>query len=147
MVHGKEGPQRVSFTEIIFHSVIFVLLGTAFEIFIISPSGEAPVEMQANSIAVLPFENMSDSKEDEYFSDGVTEDILTDLSKISGLKVISRTSVMKYKNTNKSIREIGKELGAETILEGSVRRSGNKVRVVGQLIDAVPRCSYLVGNI
>ena len=137
MVHGKEGPQRVSFTEIIFHSVIFVLLGTAFEIFIISPSGEAPVEMQANSVAVLPFENMSDSKEDEYFSDGVTEDILTDLSKISRLKVISRTSVMKYKNTNKSIREIGKELGAETILEGSVRRSGNKVRVVGQLIDAV----------
>ncbi len=137
MVHGKEGPQRVSFTEIIFHSVILVLLGTAFEIFIISPSGEAPVEMQANSIAVLPFENMSDSKEDEYFSDGVTEDILTDLSKVSGLKVISRTSVMKYKNTNKSIREIGKELGAETILEGSVRRSGDRVRIVGQLIDAV----------
>ncbi|MGA7837754.1 MAG: tetratricopeptide repeat protein, partial [Ignavibacteriaceae bacterium] len=92
---------------------------------------------QANSIAVLPFENMSDSKEDEYFSDGVTEDILTNLSKASGLKVISRTSVMKYKNTKKSIREIGKELGAETILEGSVRRAGNRVRIVGQLIDAV----------
>jgi TolB-like protein/Tfp pilus assembly protein PilF len=135
--HGKESSRRVSFVEILFHLVILILLGTAFDIFIISPMGESPVEMQANSIAVLPFENMSDSKEDEYFSDGVTEDILTDLSKVSGLKVISRTSVMKYKNTNKSIRQIGKELGAQTILEGSVRRAGNRVRIVGQLIDAV----------
>ena len=92
--------------------------------------------MEANSIAVLPFENLSSSKEDEYFSDGVTEDILTQLSKIEKLKVVSRTSVMQYKNTTKSVREIGRELGVETILEGSVRRFGDRVRIVGQLIDA-----------
>jgi serine/threonine-protein kinase len=89
------------------------------------------------SIAVLPFKNMSDSKEDEYFSDGLTEDIITQLSKISGIKkVIGRTSVMQYKGGNKSIHDIGKELGVTTVLEGSVRRSGNQVRIVAQLIDA-----------
>ena len=96
------------------------------------------VEPQQNkkSIAVLPFRNMSDSKEDEYFSDGLTEDIITQLSKISGIeKVIARTSVMQYKSGNKSIHDIGRELDVNTILEGSVRRSDNRVRIVAQLID------------
>lgn len=89
------------------------------------------------AIAVLPFTNFGDQQEDsEYFSDGITEDILTLLSKIEGLKVISRTSVMQYKETNKDIRQIGRELNADHILEGSVRRQGNKVRIVAQLIDA-----------
>jgi serine/threonine protein kinase/Tfp pilus assembly protein PilF len=88
------------------------------------------------SIAVLPFTNLSESKEDEYFSDGITEDILTQLSKIADLRVISRTSVMQYKGTKKSIRAIGKELEVATILEGSVRRADNQVRIVAQLIDA-----------
>ncbi len=88
------------------------------------------------SIAVLPFKNMSDSKEDEYFADGLTEDIITQLSKISGIdKVIARTSVMQYKGINKSIRDVGKELNVATILEGSVRRAGNQIRIVAQLID------------
>lgn len=89
------------------------------------------------SIAVLPFSNFGGNKEDEYFSDGITEDILTLLSSIKDIRVISRTSVMQYKNTNKSIREIAAELNASHILEGSVRRADNKVRVVAQLIDAV----------
>ena len=88
------------------------------------------------SIAVLPFKSLSESKEDEYFSDGITEDILTQLSKISDLRVISRTSVTRYKGTEKSLTEIGEELGVATILEGSVRRSGGRIRIVGQLIDA-----------
>ncbi len=88
------------------------------------------------SIAVLPFSNFSENKEDEYFSDGITEDILTVLSNIKDFRVISRTSVMQYKNTEKSIRKIGRELNATHILEGSVRKSDNKVRVVAQLIDA-----------
>jgi len=88
------------------------------------------------SIAVLPFKNMSDSKEDEYFADGLTEDIITQLSKISGIeKVIARTSVMQYKGINKSIRDVGKELDVATVLEGSVRRAGNQIRIVAQLID------------
>jgi len=88
------------------------------------------------SIAVLPFENFSDDKENAYFADGIQDDVLTNLSKIGDLKVISRTSVMQYRGKPTSVREIGKTLGVSNILEGSVRRSGNKVRVNVQLIDA-----------
>src|SRR5438874_2028789 len=88
------------------------------------------------SIAVLPFQNLSDDKENAYFADGIQDDILTNLSKIGELKVISRTSVMPYRDKSTNVREIGKQLGVSNILEGSVRRSGNKVRVNVQLIDA-----------
>ena len=88
------------------------------------------------SIAVLPFENLSDEKENAYFADGVQDDVLTNLSKISDLRVISRTSVMQYRGRPTNLRDIGKALGVSTILEGSVRRSGKKVRVNVQLIDA-----------
>src|SRR6266478_2254958 len=88
------------------------------------------------SIAVLPFENLSDDKENAYFADGIQVDVLTNLSKIGDLKVISRTSVMQYKGNAPNLRDIGKALGVSNILEGSVRRSGNKVRVNVQLIDA-----------
>src|SRR5205823_6438516 len=87
-------------------------------------------------IAVLPFENFSDEKENAYFADGIQDDILTNLSKIGDLKVISRTSVMSYRGHTPNVREIGKALGVSTILEGSVRRAGNRVRVNVQLIDA-----------
>jgi serine/threonine-protein kinase len=93
-----------------------------------------PIERK--SIAVLPFQNLSEDKTNEYFSDGITEDVITHLSKIRDLKVISRTSIMLYKDSRKSLREIGRELGVATILEGSVRRADNRVRIVSQLIDA-----------
>jgi len=86
-------------------------------------------------IAVLPFENLSADPENEYFSDGITEDIIAALSKIADLKVVSRTSVMQYKNRETNLRKIGQELGVTTILEGSVRRAGGQVRIVAQLID------------
>jgi TolB-like protein len=89
------------------------------------------------SIAVLPFENFSDDKENAYFADGIQDDILTNLSKIGDLKVISRTSVMPYRGKEKNLREIGKALGVSAILEGSVRKSGNRVRVNVQLINAL----------
>ncbi|PYJ51629.1 MAG: hypothetical protein DME87_02595 [Verrucomicrobia bacterium] len=88
------------------------------------------------SIAVLPFENLSDEKENAYFADGIQDDVLTNLSKIGDLKVISRTSVMPYRGKASNLREIGKALGVSTILEGSVRRIGNRVRVNVQLINA-----------
>jgi TolB-like protein/Tfp pilus assembly protein PilF len=88
------------------------------------------------SIAVLPFQNLSDDKDNAYFADGIQDDVLTNLSKIGDLKVISRTSVMQYRGQTPSVREIGKALGVSNVLEGSVRRSGNKVRVNVQLIDA-----------
>src|SRR6266446_5081154 len=87
------------------------------------------------SIAVLPFENLSDDKENAYFADGIQDDVLTNLSKIGDLKVISRTSVMPYRGKASNVREIGKALGVATILEGSVRRFGNRVRVNVQLIN------------
>src|ERR1700737_1008219 len=88
------------------------------------------------SIAVLPFENLSDAKENAYFADGIQDDILTNLSRIGDLKVISRTSVMSSRGKPTTVREIGKTLGVSTILEGSVRREGNRVRVTVQLINA-----------
>jgi TolB-like protein len=88
------------------------------------------------SIAVLPFESLSDEKENAYFADGIQDDVLTKLSKIGDLKVISRTSVMPYRGKTSNVREIGKALGVGAILEGSVRRVGNRVRVNVQLINA-----------
>ncbi len=87
------------------------------------------------SIAVLPFQNLSDDRENAYFADGIQDDLLTNLSKIGDLKVISRTSVMPYRDTQSNARDIGKALGVATILEGSVRRFGNRVRVNVQLIN------------
>ncbi len=86
------------------------------------------------SIAVLPFNNFSSEADNEYFSDGITEEIINALTRIKDLKVASRTSVFTYKKEIKDIREIGKELDVSTILEGSVRKSGNKIRVTAQLI-------------
>jgi TolB-like protein/class 3 adenylate cyclase/Tfp pilus assembly protein PilF len=88
------------------------------------------------SIAVLPFANLSADPDNEYFSDGVTEEILTTLARLEDLKVISRTSVMRYKGATRSLRDIGRELGVASILEGSVRRAGSRVRITAQLIDA-----------
>jgi TolB-like protein/Flp pilus assembly protein TadD len=88
------------------------------------------------SIAVLPFDNFSDDKENAYFADGIQDDILTNLARIGDLKVISRTSVMPYRGQTHNVREIGKALDVATILEGSVRREGKRVRINVQLIDA-----------
>jgi adenylate cyclase len=88
------------------------------------------------SIAVLPFTNMSEDPEQDYFVDGMTEDLITDLSKLSGLFVIARNSVFTYRNKPVKVRQVAEELGVRYVLEGSVRRSGERVRVNAQLIDA-----------
>src|SRR5438132_5603018 len=125
-----------------------VILGWIFDI---SPQGirgtdeisaehkrSPPTEIQSpqKSIAVLPFENLSDDKENEYFAAGVHDDILSSLAKVSDLKVISRTSVQQFKNGTRNLREIGRALGVAHVLEGTARRAGNRVRVNAQLIDA-----------
>lgn len=92
-------------------------------------------EAKRQSIAILPFSNMSGDPEQEYFSDGITEDIITDLSKVSGLFVVSRNSTFSYKGQSMKIQQISSDLGVEYVVEGSVRRSGNRVRVTAQLID------------
>ncbi|MEJ2299578.1 MAG: hypothetical protein P8X94_14000, partial [Woeseiaceae bacterium] len=88
------------------------------------------------SVAVLPFATRSNVDDTAYFADGIHDDLLTTLSKVSALKVISRTSVLEYRETNKNIREIGRELGAAHVLEGGVQQAGNKVRINVQLIEA-----------
>ena len=104
-----------------------------------APSSQAAVGATAavdtKSVAVLPFENMSVDKDNAFFSDGMHQDVLTNLSLIPGLHVTSRTSVLQYRGTTKSIKEIGRELGVAFVLEGSVQREANMVRVTGQLID------------
>ena len=87
------------------------------------------------SIAVVPFNNMSGDPEQEYFSDGITEDIITDLSKVAGLSVTARNSSFVYKGKSFDIRTVGRELGVKSVLEGSIRRAGDRVRITAQLID------------
>ena len=96
----------------------------------------ASVVLVPPSVAVLPFLNLSADPENEFFADGITEDVIAQLSKIRALKVISRGSVMPFKKREQSLREIGARLEAGTLLDGSVRRAGDRVRIVAQLIDA-----------
>jgi len=96
----------------------------------VAPAPAAP------SVAVLPFVNMSPQKDDEYFSDGITEEVINALANVEGVRVVSRTSAFAFKGKNLSVRKIGEELAVATVLEGSVRRQGNDVRIVAQLINA-----------
>jgi TolB-like protein/DNA-binding winged helix-turn-helix (wHTH) protein/Tfp pilus assembly protein PilF len=97
------------------------------------PTGAAP---RLNSIAVLPLENLSGDPSEEFFVDGMTDQLITDLAKVGSLRVISRTSVMRYKGTKKGLPEIARELNVDAIVEGSVIRSGQRVRVTAQLVQA-----------
>src|SRR6266498_1745375 len=113
---------------------IGVIISAAAGFFLLPRASARKID---KSIAVLPFQNLSNEKENAYFADGIQDDILTNLSKIGDLKVISRMSVMSYRgNGVRNAREIGKALGVATLLEGSVRRAGNRVRVSVQLINA-----------
>ncbi len=98
---------------------------------------EAAPAIDSRSIAVLPFTNRSKLEEDEFFVDGIHDDLLSKLARIGSLKVISRTSMMRFKDTEKPIPEIARELGVATIMEGAVQRSGNQIRINVQLINAV----------
>src|SRR5262245_38489102 len=101
-----------------------------------SQSNDAAPQIPEKSIAVLPFENLSDNKENAYFAEGVHDEILTDLAKVADLKVISRTSTMQYRaGAERNLRDIGKALGTAYLVEGTVQRTGNRVRVNVQLID------------
>jgi TolB-like protein/Flp pilus assembly protein TadD len=120
--------------NLIFLVATGVIISAAAGFFLLPRASARKID---KSIAVLPFQNLSDEKENAYFADGMQDDILTNLSKIGDLKVISRMSVMSYRGEGtRNAREIGKTLGVATLLEGSVRRVGNRVRVNVQLIDA-----------
>ena len=95
-----------------------------------------PTQLDKNRIAVLPFASMSPDPNDEYFADGLTEELIGKVSQVGGLEVIARTSVMNYKKKEKSVSQIGRELNVGTVMEGSVRKAGNRIRVAAQLINA-----------
>ena len=136
--------QEVGKTALLGFGATLAILATALAVLILWP--RAPAQRQqylaqdtpANSIAVLPFSNMSAAQENaEFLAAGLHDDLLTLLSKIGDLKVISRTSVARYRNTEKGLRQIGAELGVSKIMEGGVQRAGDRVRINVQLIDAV----------
>ena len=114
----------------------FALWGVVAAGWVLLGDGPSSEVEERPAIAVLPFENMSGEPEDEYFTDGMHDEILTRLSKIAGLRVISRTSVLGYENPTRNLREIARELGVAYIGEGAVRRAQNEVRITVQLIDA-----------
>jgi adenylate cyclase len=152
--HGEEGHQRVRASELALLTVIALLGGSvawwvgvraaeeAEAQIVADASADSPIRPAAavadgrTGLAVLPFVNIGGDADSEYFSDGMTEDIIAELSRADGLRVISRTSVMQYKGSDKNIPQIGRELGVDVILEGSVRRSDDQIRIVAQLIDA-----------
>jgi len=131
--------RSVRHTRFAFAAAAFVILGMS-ALFVFQPSrirNAALNPASDKSIAVLPFENLSEEKANAFFAEGVQDEILTDLAKIADLKVISRTSVLNYKSgVARNLREIAQQLGVANVVEGSVQRSGNRVRVNAQLVDA-----------
>jgi TolB-like protein len=149
--HGEQGSQRVSGAELLMLGAILVIAASAVAMVRkpLAPGQALASELvgsaadlrpfpvaREKSIAVLPFVNLSDERQDEHFSDGLTEELLVDLARITNLRVISRTSVMRYKDAQLGVREIGDELGVGHVVTGSVRRVGDRVRIIAQLIDA-----------
>ena len=151
--HGDKGEQRVNRSELAVLTVLLLLgggalwwfaqRGTPADVAETATAGEPPVPASSAgvsaaagpSIAVLPFENRSRLEEDAFFVDGIHDDILTQLAKVSALKVISRTSVEKFRDTELSTKEIAAQLGVTSLLEGGVQRAGERVRITVQLID------------
>jgi TolB-like protein/Tfp pilus assembly protein PilF len=138
---GEEKPRKIRFE--MFLIFMFIIIGGFLNFKQVKQIGreklgdftEYETQEWDNSIAVLPFENMSGDPEQEYFCDGLTEDLITDLSNIEDLKVVARTSVFAFKGKQDDIRKIGEELNVKNVLEGSVRKSNDQLRITAQLID------------
>ncbi|NIL93264.1 MAG: tetratricopeptide repeat protein [Woeseiaceae bacterium] len=137
--HDNQPPKNRSRSNTIIIALLAIALGVSITFNVTGIRNQPEVAGEAvpgNSIAVLPFTNRSADPENQFFADGMHDDLLTRLADIDSLRVISRTSVNEYRDTNKNLREIGAELGVETIVEGAVQRIGDQVRITVQLIDA-----------
>src|SRR5436305_169128 len=132
----KKHRSHVRWAEVAIALVVLAAIVAAF-LFVLHRPTRSTLSVAEKSIAVLPFENLSEEKANAFFADGVQDEILTDLARIADLKVISRTSAMQYKSgAPRNLREIGQQLGVAHVVEGSVQRAANRVRVIAQLIDA-----------
>ena len=142
--HQRKAPSKKSNLILATIVMALVVVGGAYYWFGARVPQEEPASLERMayplpdkpSIAVLPFSNLSDDKQQEYFADGMTEDLITDISKVSGLFVIARNSVFTYKGKAVKVRQVAEELGVRYVMEGSVQREGNQVRINAQLIDA-----------
>jgi adenylate cyclase len=134
--HKPITPAKKSKLRLIAAILAGVIIVSLVAFILTNNQGAKAAPSTKNRLAVLPLKNISNDPQDEYFADGMTEELISSLSKIGELNVIARTSTMKYKETNKDISQIGKELMVGTVLEGSVRKMGNKARISVQLIDA-----------
>ncbi|NIN70654.1 MAG: tetratricopeptide repeat protein [Gemmatimonadetes bacterium] len=142
--HGEKGRQHVSGPELLIIAALLAVAG--FIVTVVAPTEEASdrslstgltePERLLPAVAVLPFDNISPNPEDAYFADGMQEEIITQLQKVSGIAVISRTSTMRYRENPPPVREIATQLGVDFVLEGSARKAGERVRLTVQLIDA-----------
>ncbi|MCP2597674.1 tetratricopeptide repeat protein, partial [Candidatus Aminicenantes bacterium AC-335-G13] len=141
----RTGETKIRKIKVEFILIPIIIIASAFiNILFIFQIEKVPSEANVgrrvkSSIAVLPFKDLSLKRDQEYFCDGMTEAIIARLSHLEGLKVISRTSTMRYKNTDKDIKEIGKELGVATVLEGSIQKERNNIRLIAQLINTKDR--------
>jgi len=138
---SQEQPRSRSKSNTAIIALLVIALGVSISFNVTGIRDQSEIQIvaasgQANSIAVLPFTSRSTDPDNVFFADGVQDDLLTRLADIESLRVISRTSVNEYRNTTKNLRQIGAELGVETIVEGAVQRSGDQVRITVQLIDA-----------
>ena len=131
----KEIEKKSILKKLVLVTAVLLLLITGF-LFFKHYFGQTAFANKEKSIAVLPFTNMGNNKDNEYFSDGMTDEIITEVSKIPLLKVISRTSAMQYKNSTKSLKQIAEDLDVSFVLEGEIEKSGNSVRINARLIDA-----------
>jgi len=145
-VSEKQQRKRNWFTFLFGAAVPTVIFGTLALFFYIRSGGGGEAEVGEKSIAVLPLENMSPDPENAFFADGVQEDILSNLSKVNELLVIGRRSTLQYRDTIKTLKQIGNELGVRYLVQGSVQRAGNQVRVRVQLIDALTEGQIWDGN-
>jgi TolB-like protein len=139
--HGDKGHQRARAPEFLLLAALLALAATGFALVARkgdngTSNGNPAGMIDSASIAVLPFDNLSSDPENEYFSDGITEDILNDLAKISGMRVIGRASVMQYKKSDKPISQIARELNVTHVLNGSVRRASNRIVISAHLLRA-----------
>jgi adenylate cyclase len=134
--HKHPKPVKKSKLKLIAAIAAGVILVSLVALILMNNQGAKASPTTKNRLAVLPLKNISNDPKDEYFADGMTEELISSISKIGELNVIARTSTMKYKETSKDISQIGRELMVGTVLEGSVRKMGNKARISVQLIDA-----------